>query len=220
MACCQCQALDALFNRREAESELRRYRRRGVRGATRQLVGAVREQGVQGATLLDIGGGIGAIQLELLAAGAASATDVDASRAYVAVASEEAHRRGYGDRVSYHYGNFVDLAPTIEAADIVTLDRVICCYPDMPALVSLSSARAQHLYGLVYPRDTWWIRLGARVLNALLSLFRQQFRFFVHRSASVDAIARSAGLVETLRRPGLFWQMVIYTRRAASPANA
>jgi magnesium-protoporphyrin O-methyltransferase len=219
MACRQCQALDALFNRREAESELRRYHRRGVRGATQQLVSALRAQGVQGATLLDIGGGIGAIQLELLAAGAASATDVDASRGYVAVASEEAQRRGFGDRVSYQFGNFVDLAPTIEAADIVTLDRVICCYPDMPALVSLSSARARRLYGLVYPRDTWWIRLGARVMNALLKLFRQRFRFFVHRSASVDAVARGAGLVETLRQPGLMWQMVLYTRGGASPAN-
>src|SRR5947199_213845 len=83
--------------------------------------------------------------------GASGATDVDASAAYLAAAREEAARQGHAERVAYHHGNFVDLAATLPPADIVTLDRVICCYHDMPALVERSSAKAARLYGLVYP---------------------------------------------------------------------
>ena len=112
----------------------------------------------RGATLLDIGGGVGVAQLDLLSAGLRSATDVDASSAYLDVAREEAQRRGYSERVSYRHGDLVALAPEIEPADIVTLDRVICCYHDMPALVRASAAKARRLYGLVYPHDAWWTR--------------------------------------------------------------
>src|SRR6266508_3431844 len=81
-------------------------------------------------------------------------------------------------------------ADAIEPADIVTLDRVICCYHDMPALVGRSSAKATRLYGLVYPRDTWWVRAGLQAENALLWLQRTPFRVFTHRSAEVDTVVR------------------------------
>ena len=124
------------------------------------MIDALKKQGVSGVSLLDIGGGVGAIQHGLLAAGVQNATDVDASKAYLAAARQEANRRGIADRVDFQYGNFVEMADKIEPADVVTLDRVICCYPDMEKLVSLSVERARQLYGLVYPRDTWWIKIG------------------------------------------------------------
>ena len=77
---------------------------------------------------------------------------MEASAAYLAAAREETARRGHTDRLKAHHGDFVALAPEIPSADIVTLDRVICCYRDMPALVAQSAARARKLYGVVYPR--------------------------------------------------------------------
>ncbi len=93
--------------------------------------------------LLDIGGGVGAIAHALLQVGARQATDIDASTAYLAAARDEAARRGLVDRMSFQHGDFVALAPTLPATDIVTLDRVICCYDNMPELVSLSAARPE-----------------------------------------------------------------------------
>jgi 2-polyprenyl-3-methyl-5-hydroxy-6-metoxy-1,4-benzoquinol methylase len=168
--------------------------------------------GVAGSTVLDIGAGVGAVHLALLAAGAASAVDIDGSPAYVAVARDEARRAGFGDVVRHEAGDFVELAPAIEPADIVVLDRVVCCYPEMEALVRLSVARARHRYGLVYPRDSAWIRAGATALNAVSRLARQRIRAWVHRTADVDAIVRAAGFKPRLERSTLFWQVVVYER--------
>src|SRR5258707_1794781 len=132
---CQCEGIEGQFNSREAGKKLADYQKHGLTGTTRLLIAALKEAGVEGRTLLDIGGGIGAIQLELLKAGARSAVSVDASTAYVEAAQQEARRQGLQDRIQFQHGDFVELADGVPPADIVTLDRSVCCYPDMPALV-------------------------------------------------------------------------------------
>src|SRR5512143_605941 len=139
---CTCGCANT-FSTKEADADLRSYRSSGPTSSTRALIEALVAEGVDGATLLDVGGGIGAIQLELLPAGAASAEIVDATEAYVAVARAEAERRGYGDRTRGRVGDFVSLAPEVDAADIVTLDKVVCCYSDMPALLGRAAAHAR-----------------------------------------------------------------------------
>jgi hypothetical protein len=213
MSSCCCQGVDEMFGERTARHDLRRYHKRGPSRPTRMLLDAIGGEGIEGASVLDIGGGIGAIQQELLDAGADHATSVEASAAYLRAAREEAERRGTADRVSYHAGDFVELADGVEPADVVTLDRVICCYPDVEALVGRSADRALRVYGLVYPRDTWWVRLGVRAVNLGMRLGRRAFRVHVHRTSAVDAVARRRGLTPKLRRvAGPVWQVALYTR--------
>jgi magnesium-protoporphyrin O-methyltransferase len=213
-SCCRPD-YDALFDWRMANRDLEDYRRNGAEGGTRELICAIAERGIQGATLLDIGGGVGIIGQELLAAGASRLTDVDASRAYLDAARWLAEQRGTADRGEYHYGDFVTLAPAVAAADVVTLDRVVCCYADWRALVDASVAKAQRLYGLVYPVDRWWIRIGATLGNAALRLMRQSFRFHVHPTRAIDARVRAAGFERSFERRGWIWQVVLYERTAA-----
>jgi 2-polyprenyl-3-methyl-5-hydroxy-6-metoxy-1,4-benzoquinol methylase len=134
--------MGSFYNEKRAASQLRKYRENGPIASTQTLIDALKTEGIEGATLLDIGGGIGAIQHELLAAGAAHATSVDASNPYLETAREESIRRGLGDRVTYRHGDYVELAESIPPADIVTLDRVINMYPDWERLTQLSAARA------------------------------------------------------------------------------
>jgi magnesium-protoporphyrin O-methyltransferase len=212
MSAC-CQGVDEVFGEKAAQHDLRRYRKRGPSRQTRVLLAAIAREGIERATLLDIGGGVGAIQQELLAAGAAHVTAVDASDAFLRVAREEAERRGTVERVSYHAGDFVAIADGIEPADLVTLDRVVCCYPDMEQLVGRSAERARRVYGLVYPQDRWWVRLGFRAANLGLRLSRRTFRAYVHRASAVDAAVRARGLTPKVhRRVGPVWQVVLYTR--------
>lgn len=212
MSCPQCCGIESLFDTKTASKDLRAYQKKGPSKTTRLLIQALKSEGVEGMTLLDIGGGIGAIQHELLKTGATQVTNVDASTAYIEAAKAEAERQGHVDRVTYHYGNFVDLAGAIEAADIVTLDRAICCYHDMPALVGQSAGLARKLYGLVYPRDIWWVKIGVALINFVSWLQRDPFRVFAHPSAAVDALIRQQGLTPRFYRKTLLWQVVVYER--------
>ena len=212
MSCCQCQGIQTMFGEAVAAKDLKRYRRKGPLKTTRILLGALRAEGVRGATLLDIGGGVGAISNALLDAGATRATVVDASPAYLQAAKTEAERQGHRDRITYRYGDFVEVAPEVPSADVVTLDRVICCYDEMEALVSTSAERAERLYGVVYPRDTWWDRLGVSLVNFACRARRNPFRVFVHSPAAVERVIRDKGLTRRFYRTTAIWQVAVFAR--------
>src|SRR5258708_35229766 len=102
MECCQCQGIETRFTQRKAEKDLKAYRRKGPARSTRILLDALWAEEIDGATLLNIGAGIGAIQLELLRAGIQGATDVDARSGFLAVAEAESADRGYCGGLAYH----------------------------------------------------------------------------------------------------------------------
>ncbi|HEX9036550.1 MAG TPA: methyltransferase domain-containing protein [Ktedonobacterales bacterium] len=212
MTCPGCTGGANVFGDKAARSNLKSYRKNGPAKNTRILLDALRREGVEGRTLLDIGGGVGAISMELLKSGVTSATQVDASTAYVAAANAEAAREGVSDRFAARQGDFVALAPETPAADVVTLDRVICCYPDMRALVSESAGKAARLYGVIYPRDTWWARMGGATLNAVARLFRVPLRNHIFPTAAVDAVIREQGLTRRYQHDAFYWQVVVYGR--------
>jgi hypothetical protein len=211
-----CRGLEEQFGARHAARDLRRFRRRGANRATRLLLRGLEQEGVEGATLLDIGGGVGAIQHGLLAGGAVSSLDVDVSPAYVAAASEEGRRRGTADRMEFRVADFVDVAEEIAPADVVTLDRVVCCYPDMPALVRASASRARRLYGIVVPRDARVLRALASVANLLLRLRRTPFRVHVHPLRSIEAEIRALGLEPAYEASTPIWHSRVYRRSGAA----
>ncbi len=212
MSCPHCCGLESLFDKKTAAKDLKEYRQKGPEKSTRLLIEALKAEGVAGATLLDIGGGIGAIQHELLQAGASRAIDVDASAAYIETARQEAERQGHADRVTYHHGDFVELADSLDPVHIVTLDRAICCYPDMPALVGSSVKLTRNLYGLVYPHDTWWMKIAVRFLNVFMWLRRNPFRVFVHSSEAVRQLIESHGLHPRVTKKTFLWRVVVYGR--------
>ena len=216
MDCCSSgdSPFDRQFDARHAAEKLCAYRQKGPIGLTRTLIEALAAGGVDSQTVLEIGGGVGAVHHELLRRGAATSVDVDASRAYISVAHEEAERQGHADRARYLAADFVSLADDVGPADLVALDRVICCYSNMTALVSRSAVLARHRYGAVYLRDTWVGRLGVMLENTWLRLSRSPFRTYIHRTAEVDAILATHGLVKVLHRTTLIWQLVVYERPA------
>jgi magnesium-protoporphyrin O-methyltransferase len=179
------------------------------------LIDALKAEGISGMTLLDIGGGVGAIQHELLHAGVSDSLNVEASSAYVKVAKEEATRQGHADSISHLHGNFVDLAKDVPQRDIVTLDRVICCYHDVRTLVGLSSERAGRKYGVVYPRNTWWSRIFCALENLIFRIQRSPFRTFIHPTEVVEEIVHSEGFVRRFFRELGQWQVVVYVRTDA-----
>lgn len=215
MNCCShCADAEDLFSRRAARRDLRRYRRKGPHATTRHLLRMLRQEDLRDRRLLDVGGGVGAIQHELLREGLARAVHVDASAAYLQASEAEAARRGHRERVEYHHGDFVELAGDLPQADVVTLDRVVCCYPDMPRLVQASAARARHLYGLTYPREHWGTRGGAALANLFFRVRGSAFRTYVHPPAAVAAEVARQGFVLVARARTLLWHVALYRRIA------
>ena len=214
MSCCnQCLGIERVFDEESARRELWDYRRNGPAKETNWLIAAIREAGISPEmSLLDVGGGAGAIQHELAQAMTGRITNVDASSSFLRVAQEEAQRLGYAGRAAYHHGNFVTIAPHLEPADIVTLDRVICCYHDMPGLVQAAAGRAGRYLGLVYPRDNWYVRPFLNLLNLYLRLRGSLFRTFLHANQQVDELVRAAGFYPIFHRHSLAWRVDLYQR--------
>jgi magnesium-protoporphyrin O-methyltransferase len=199
------------YDAKVASSDLRKYRANGPRPWTRALISALEVEGVAGVTLLDIGGGIGAIQHELLDAGAAKATAVEASSAYLAAQREETDRRGHSSAVTFLLGDFVDLAGSIPSADIVTLERVLNVYPDWERLASLSADRARRLYGVVIPRDTRFVRLVIAGINLVLRLRRKQVRAAIVPIDALERALRERGFHQCFSETvGPAWRVMLY----------
>ena len=179
------------------------------------LAGCLGDQGVSGASVLEIGCGVGALHMELLKQGAGPAIGVDVSQSYVEAAAGLSRTLGFQDTTQYHMGNFVDLVADIPPADIVVLDRVICCYPDMKGLVTASAGHTQRLYVLTYPRRTWWMRVGAWAFNVGLTVMRREFRFFLHHPKDLGATIEAAqfSLIQSAKHGP--WEMAAYRRHQA-----
>jgi magnesium-protoporphyrin O-methyltransferase len=169
--------------------------------------------GVDGAVVLDIGAGVGAVHLALLEAGASRAVDIDASRDYLAAAREEAARRGLDDRVEYQYGDIVELAPELPSADVVTLDSVICCYPYLPTLLKAAVRSKPRLVGLTYPRDAWWMRTFTRAYNAAHALGQSPAHYYIHRRRALRGVLAEAGYDEIHEGGIAVWRVAAYRRR-------
>ncbi|HEX9728225.1 MAG TPA: methyltransferase domain-containing protein [Gemmatimonadales bacterium] len=197
---------------------MERYRRAGPDTTTRHLLAALAAVDLSEAALLDVGAGIGVLHHELLGDRFASATHVEAAPAAIAEARAETERRGHGDRVRFIQGDFVDLADDIAPADVVTLDRVICCYPDYISLLTRSADKARRYYGLSAPRDRWYVRLVTALENLGRRVTGNAFRTFVHPTAAMDRLLHTAGFTLRSRRATIAWEASLYERKA-SPAG-
>jgi magnesium-protoporphyrin O-methyltransferase len=213
MTTCRCDQVGSKFDDAYAAEKLARYQAVGPDPSTRALLEAIAIEDVRGKTLLDIGGGVGAVQHALLRLGVDSALEVEASSAYLAVCRSEAERQGHGDRIAHLSGDFGSVADIVGPADIVTLDRSVCCWHDPLALIDQSAAKARWLYGLVYPRDTWWVRHGWRHASNLRQVLkRSRLRLSTPRRADVEGIVAGHGL--TLRHHAVtgVWQIAVFIK--------
>ena len=212
MGCCQCQGIENMFDKKAANRQLKRYLKKGPSKTTSMLLDAINKKGVQGLNFLDIGGGIGAIQYDLIKAGASNGTSIEASSAYIDVVKEETIQNGLAERVNFKQGDFTTTASDVDSADIVTLDKVICCYDDMSELVGLSSKLARKIYAVIYPRDVWWTKLALLMVNFYPRIKGSSFRVFIHPTKKVEEIIFGNGLKRNYYATTLFWQVAIFTR--------
>ncbi len=210
--CCRPSDFDDVFDEPSARRKARAYERRGVQGDSRRIVDLVRDRIRPGYTLLEVGGGVGEVQLELLKDGAASAVNVELASTYEAVARHLAETRGLAGRVERRVADFVAEAPTVAPADVVVMNRVVCCYPHAGALVGAAAERARRLLVVTMPVERWWIRLGLRVANVYCAVRGSTFRGYLHPLSAVSAAAERHGLRRATLDRRLLWQLIAFER--------
>jgi magnesium-protoporphyrin O-methyltransferase len=209
--CCSLpRGYDKLFGEKAARRNLKQYRRRGLDEAGKQMVEFLRGRGVEGLTILEIGGGIGALETELLKAGASSAVNAELSPAYEPFARELWREAGVEERAEYRIGDVTQNG--VEPADAVVMNKVVCCYPDAEALVGAAAERARRYLVMSFPRERRLTRIGFGGLNLLSRLLRWEYRSFIHPVAEILGAAERRGLKPVDDHRGLVWQIVALER--------
>jgi predicted RNA methylase len=215
VSCSHCEVTGKQFDPAIARADLKRYRRRGPDAVTRRLIGLVEKAELApGSTLLDIGGGIGAIHHHLLDHGVERVLHVDASDSYLAAAREESERLGHAERVTFRHADFRSTAQAVGLVDAVTLDRVVCCDPDFASLLRAAADCSRRLLAFSFPRRNWLSRAMAESGNRWRGLWGNEFRVYIHPPEGMVTVLQRAGLALRAEAGTIAWRVMLFERSA------
>ncbi len=205
--CCEPRGCDRIFGARFARHVAKRYRRRGLDPAADRMVDFLASGGLTGASVLEIGGGIGEISVELLGRGAERATVVELSSAYDDEAQRLAQQGGVADRIGRQVADVATSPEEVEPADIVVLHRVVCCYPDYERLLGAAADHCRSRLAFSHPPRNVVSRSVVTAQNAAFRVMGREFRTFAHPPAAMVEVVASRGLRLVTTHPGLVWQV-------------
>jgi magnesium-protoporphyrin O-methyltransferase len=209
--CCDPQGspgYDSVFDRRFARRTARRYRKRGLTPSAAELIGFAASHGIENATVLEIGGGIGHLQVELLRRGAAHVTNLEISANYEAEAAQLTEASGMSGKVTRRIIDIAESPNDVEAADVVILHRVVCCYPDYERLLTAAGSHAKRVLAFTHPPATVIARTIMGSENVLRRIRRNPFRAFVHPPAEMIKVLEAQGLTPLLQERRRGWEVV------------
>jgi 2-polyprenyl-3-methyl-5-hydroxy-6-metoxy-1,4-benzoquinol methylase len=213
MSFCDCTMIDRTFDPSTARRDLRRFRRRGPAKQTRALLDGIQQTPLpEGATLLDIGGGIGAIHHVLLDKGFSHATQIDAAVAYLDASKDETQRLGHTGRVTFRHGDFHDLVQEAPDVDVVTLDRVVCCDADYRTMLGGAADRAKRLVAFTYPRPRAATRAFIAAANWFSRTFLSGFQAYVHPPEEMARVLEEHGMRRRSSGGTFIWAAEVFER--------
>jgi hypothetical protein len=205
--CCNPRGCDRFFGERFARRVAGRYRAKGLDRTAQQIVDFLAERGIEGATVLEIGGGVGEIQIELLKRGARRAVNLELSPAYEREARALLADAGMASRVERRRVDIAVAPESVEPADAVVLHRVVCCYPDYERLLGAAADRAGRLLVFSYPRRNALTRLVVAAQNLAFRVMGREFRTFTHPPARMVEILRARGLEPAYAGGRVVWRV-------------
>ena len=221
MSCCcphsrSAGKLFSIFARRYRK----RFQKRGFEPSQNQLMEGISQAGYEGASILEIGSGVGHIHQTLLEQGAQRAMGVDLAPKMIEEAQLWARDRGLAECTDYIEGDFVTMdSDNIELADITVLDKVICCYPDADALVHKSLDKTGHIYAVTYPRKHLLTQIGEKIGIVVMWLIRSCFHPYVHDPEQIETWIKEQGFEKRYENKTLIWLTQVYVKAPASPSS-
>jgi len=188
----------------------RRYRRKGLDEHQKHIVETLDSLGLSGASLLEVGCGVGVLHQTLLERGAGSAVGIDLAPGMLEYAEIRAKERQLDARTEYKLGDFVEMSDTLEAADITVMDKVVCCYPAPKELLGAAMACTRGAIALTYPRKNFMSKLSNHLWNFGFWLFRSDFRGFVHDPQLVQQSIEERGFHRIFNHNSAMWHTQVY----------
>ena len=210
--CCNARGCDAFFTPRLARRAAERYRQKGIDKTARRMVAFLERRGIEGATVLEVGGGLGEVQIELLKRGAARAINLEVSPAYDGEAARLLREAGVEARVERRLHDIAANPTGVEPADVVVLHRVVCCYPDYERLLGAAAANTRALLVFSYPPRNVVSRLLIAAQNLFFRMRRMEFRVFAHPPARMLEVVEEHGLRRAYADHRHIWQIAGFER--------
>ncbi len=212
MSCCTVEGTGKFFSR-QARRNAKQFIKKGLEKSQLMLTEGITRQGIDGETILEIGCGVGSVHLSLLSEGAAGVVGIDLSEGMLEEARALAARMGHVDKTTYRLGDFVEMDGEIGSADIMILDKVICCYEDAESLVAKSLARTRQTYAIVYPRPGLLSATFFGFLIVATRLLRFSFRPYLHDLQDIRSWIDEAGFEEVYSNSTPLWIVLVYSKR-------
>ncbi|MDH5366717.1 MAG: methyltransferase domain-containing protein [Cyclobacteriaceae bacterium] len=212
MTCTHCCDANKFFDIKNAQKELKKYSRKGASGTTKRIIKALEGVSKKDKTLLDIGGGIGMLQWQFLKSGAKSTTDVDASSGYLEVAQQYAVENNWEDKTTFIEGDFNDYNSEIGHFDVVTLDKVVCCYPDFYTILKNATEKCDDYLALSYPLSNWISYIVDRIGRMYFLLKKSAFRSYIHPSKQIQQLIIDQGFKMVHSSIKFPWHIQVYKR--------
>jgi magnesium-protoporphyrin O-methyltransferase len=205
--CCDPRGCDQFFSAGFARRVAKRYRKRGLDRTARHMVEFLQSRGLDGATVLEVGGGVGEIQLELLKRGAERTVNLELSPAYEQEAGRLAREAGVDRRVERRIHDIAVEPADVEPVDIVVLHRVVCCYPDYERLLGAAADHARRLLVFSHPPRNPISRAIVATQNLGFRVMRREFRTFAHPPPAMIAVLEQHGMRPVFAHRGIPWQV-------------
>jgi len=179
----------------------------------RSMIDYMVSRGMEGRSVIEAGGGIGAIQIELLKAGADRTVNVELSEGYERTARRLLAAEGLSDRVDRRVGDFTEVAPDLQADDVV-MNRVICCYPFMERLMGAALGSSRRFLAAAFPRDRLPSKIGLTFGNLYCKVTGVDFRSYIHSPKAIVDTARAAGFQPVHQDHDFIWNAVVFEKVA------
>ncbi len=215
-SCCDTGIYNNTFSLKMAAKELKKFNKSGPNKSSRKLIATLKKDISKGGTtalnLLDIGSGIGSIPLSLTSVGLSKISSIDISDAYQEVLKIEIKKSSENIDVEFYLGDFIGHSAKIEVADIVTLDKVICCYKDYRQLIEQSVNKSSRYYGIIIPRNTWWVKFGNNVGILFRKLFGTGFVTYIHPLEKIEKIIFDNNFSRIINQYSFEWQILLYQK--------
>jgi magnesium-protoporphyrin O-methyltransferase len=201
------------FFTKNASRYIKQFRKKGLAKEQQRLVEGILQTSIEDKTVLEIGCGVGGLHLTMLKHGAKSATGIDISEGMLEGAKQLSKELGMDAQTNYILGDFVQANGDIHPADITVLDKVVCCYENLDALLSKSLGHTKHIFALSYPRQTFIVRLSFQILILLGTVLKWSFRPYWHDWNKMRSTIELNGFRERYRNKTMMWSVYVFERK-------